>query len=212
MDKSIRSTGDLFRIIFSRQAYLNLIYLGAAFPLGVFYFVFLVSGISLGISTLIIWVGIPILLLVGLVWWVLSKFEFALAVHLLHEEMPPQALPERANQHTWRCFQAYLTNQVTWKSLLFLFLKFPLGLASFVVLIVLVALTLAFLSMPLVYSTYSPFQAGISIGMGLPMWKIDSVGDTLICVLIGLLLWPATLHILNGLAWVHAKFARLMLT
>ncbi|MFL7892834.1 MAG: sensor domain-containing protein [Anaerolineales bacterium] len=212
MGKSNQSTGRLLRVIFNRQAYLNLLYLGAAFPLGVFYFVFLVSGISLGISTLIIWVGIPILLIVGFGWWWLARFEHAMAVHLLHENMPAMVRPAMENKSTWTNLKAHLTSQVTWKSLLYLFLKFPLGLATFILVITLVALTMAFLSMPLVYSTNSPFNAGISIGMGLPVWHIDSISDALICAFIGLLLWPVTLHITNGLAWVHAKFARMMLT
>ena len=45
MEKSNQSVGQLLRVIFNPQAYQNLIYLGAAFPLGVFYLVFLVSGI-----------------------------------------------------------------------------------------------------------------------------------------------------------------------
>jgi len=216
MEKSNQSAGQLLRVMFNRQAYLNLLYLGAAFPLGVFYFVFLVSGISLGISlgisTLIIWVGIPILLIMGSGWWLLARFEHALAVHLLHEDIPPMVRTATRNKDTWTNLKAHLTNQVTWKSLFYLFLKFPLGLATFVLLITLVSLTLAFLSMPLVYSTNSPFQAGISFGIGLPVWHIDSISDALICLGIGLLLWPTTLHITNGLAWVHAKFAKLMLT
>jgi len=212
MEKSNQSSSQLLKVIFNRQAYQNLIYLGAAFPLGVFYFVFLVSGISLGISTLIIWLGIPILLLVGFGWLLLASFERFMAIHLLNEDIPEMVRPSNESDDIWTRFKAYFTNPVTWKSLLYLLLKFPLGMATFIILITLVSLTLAFLSMPLIYESQPPFQAGISIGMGLPAWHIDSLGDALLCVVIGLLLWPVTLHIANGLAWVHAKFARLMLS
>ena len=212
MGKSNQSAGQLLKVIFNRQAYQNLIYLGAAFPLGVFYFVFLVSGISLGISTLIIWLGIPILLLVGFGWWFMASFERFMAIHLLNEDIPEMVQQSNESPDIWTRFKVYFTNPVTWKSLLYLLLKFPLGMATFVILITLVSLTLAFLSMPLTYESLPAFQAGISIGMGLPVWHIDSLGDALLCVVIGLLLWPVTLHITNGLAWVHAKFARLMLS
>jgi hypothetical protein len=212
MEKSNQSAGQLLRVIFNRQAYQNLIYLGAAFPLGVFYFVFLVSGISLGISTLIIWLGIPILLLVGFGWWFMASFERFMAIHLLNEDIPEMARPSNESADIWTRFKEYFTNPITWKSLLYLFLKFPLGMATFVILITLISLTLAFLSMPLTFESTPPFQAGISIGLGLPVWHIDSLGDALLCVVIGLLLWPVSLHITNGLAWVHAKFARLMLS
>lgn len=212
MEKSNQSAGQLLRVIFNRQAYQNLIYLGAAFPLGVFYFVFLVSGISTGISLMIIWVGIPILLLVGVGWWFLACFERFMAIYILKEDIPEMMPPSDVSADIWMRFKAYFTNPVTWKSLLYLLLKFPLGMATFVILITMVSLTLAFLSMPLIYESLPPFEAGISIGMGLPAWHIDSLSDALLCMVIGLLLWPATLHISNGLAWVHAKFARLMLS
>ena len=59
--------------------------------------------------------------------------------------------------------------------------------------------------------TQDTFQV-ISFGSGLPVWQIDSLGDALLAALIGLMLWPVTLHINNGLAWVHAKLAKLMLS
>jgi hypothetical protein len=50
------------------------------------------------------------------------------------------------------------------------------------------------------------------IGADLPPWEINSMGDALVGVLIGLILWPVTMQVANGLAWVHAKFARFMLS
>jgi hypothetical protein len=212
MNNPNQSVGKIIKVMGDRQAYQNLIYLAAAFPLGVFYFVFLVSGISTGISLVIIWVGIPILLLVGIGWWFMASFERYMAINLLNEDIPEMMGPLNENADIWTRFKAFFSNPVTWKSLLYLFAKFPLGMATFVILITLVALTLALLSMPLTYESLYPFGEGISIGMGLPVWHIDSLSDALICVAIGLLLWPATLHITNGLALVHAKFARLMLS
>jgi hypothetical protein len=195
----------------SGGAYLNLFYLLAAFPLGVIYFTFLVSGLSLGISLSIIWVGIPILLLMGAAWWALASFERYMVIHVLKEEISAMARPTNEGDDIWSRFKAYFTNPVTWKGLLYLFVKFPLGIATFVVLITIVSLTLAFLTMPLTYQSLNYFQ-GISFGPGLPIWQIDSLGDALLAALIGLMLWPVTLHITNGLAWVHAKFAKMMLS
>ena len=166
MGKSNQSAGQLLGVIFNRQAYKNLIFLGAAFPLGVFYFVFLVSGISMGISLLIIWVGIPILLLVGIGWWFMASFERFMAIHILNEYIPEMARPSNESQDLWTHFKAYITNPVTWKSLVYLILKFPLGIATFVILVTLISLTLAFLSMPLTYQSMPPFQANINFGMG----------------------------------------------
>ena len=73
MNNPNQSILRFFRVMANGQCYLSMIYLLASFPLGVFYFVFLVSGLSLGISLVIIWVGIPILLIVGIVIWAWSS-------------------------------------------------------------------------------------------------------------------------------------------
>ncbi|MCK5645321.1 MAG: sensor domain-containing protein, partial [Anaerolineales bacterium] len=80
MNNPIQNPGRFFKVVLSKQAYLNLLYLLAAFPLGIFYFVFLISGLSTGISLVIIWVGIPILLLVGIAWWGLANLERIMAI------------------------------------------------------------------------------------------------------------------------------------
>jgi hypothetical protein len=203
--------GRFFKVMVSGQAYIKLLYLLAAFPLGLFYFCFLVSGLSLGISLTIVWVGLPILLLVGAGWLWLVAFERFMVIHLLKENVPATRPTLQGDVGIWRRISAYLTNPVTWKGLLYLFLKFPLGMVTFVVLIVLVALTLAFLSLPFTYQSQQFFQEGF-LHAGQFVWQVDSLGEALLGAFIGLLLWPLSLNISNGLAWVHAKFARLMLS
>jgi hypothetical protein len=88
------------------QAYLNLFYILVAFPLGVFYFVFLVSGLSTGISLLIVWAGIPILVLVGVGWWVLANFERLMAIYWLKEDVGEMGSPSKEGTDTWTRFVA----------------------------------------------------------------------------------------------------------
>jgi hypothetical protein len=211
MDDPKRTAIRFFKVMGSGQTYLNLLYLLAAFPLGIFYFTFLASGLSTGISLSIIWVGIPILLLVGAGWWALASFERFLAIHLLKENLPAMVRPSNGGTDIWSRFKEHIKNPVTWKSLLYLFLKFPLGIATFVILITLISLTLAFLTMPFTYEFASGFQMGVFFDSGIGAWHIDSMSDALLGALIGLTLWPVTLHVVNGLAWVHAKFAKVML-
>lgn len=212
MNNPTKTVFRFFKVLVSGQAYLNLFYLLAAFPLGVFYFAFLVSGLLAGISLSIIWVGIPILLLVGVGWWILASLERFMAIHWLKENVPAMAFPSNESTDIWTRFQEFFTNPVTWKSPLYLFLKFPLGIATFVILITLISLTLAFLSMPFTYESLPEFQIGVFFDPGLPAWHINGMNDALLGALIGLMLWPVTLHVTNGLAWVHAKFARVMLS
>ena len=194
------------------KTYLNLIYLLLAFPLGIFYFTFLASVLSAGISLSIIWVGIPILLLVGVGWWALASFERFMAIHLLNEDIPEMWRPSDEGAGIWTSFKEYFTNPAIYKSLIYLFLKFPLGITTFVILITLISLTLAFLTMPFTYEFLSEIQVGVFFGQDLPAWHIDNMSDALLGALIGLILWPVTLHVTNALAWLHAKFAKVMLS
>ena len=211
MNQMTQAVPRFFKVVVSGQSYLNLVYLLAAFPLGLFYFVFLVTGLSLGISTAIIWVGIPLLVIVGVGWWGLANFERTIAIHLLKEDIPSMNPPPPADQDTWSKFKGYLNNPVTWKSPTYLFLKFPLGLATFVILVTLVALTLALLSLPFTYELVD-FQVTGFFSPGQPAWHVDSMGEAVLGMVIGLLLWPLTLQVINGLTWVHARFARIMLS
>jgi hypothetical protein len=199
------------KVMASGQTYLNILYLLAAFPLSVFYFVFLVSGLSLGISLSIIWIGIPLLLVVGSGWWILASFERFMAIHLLKEDVTTATLPPRAGKNIWSFLKEYLANPITWKSPIYLLLKFPLGIATFAILVTLVSLTLAFLTLPLTFQLLD-FQISGFFSPDHVSWQIDSIGKAFLGTLIGLILLPFTMHLINGMAWVHAKFARVMLS
>ena len=212
MHIAFQTLGRFLKVVSSGQSYLNLIYSFASFPLGIFYFVFLVSGLSTGLSLAIIWIGIPILFLVGVIWWQFARFERSLAITLLKEDVPMMIGPKKDDARIWIRIREYFVNPVTWKSLLYLFLKFPLGMATFVIVVSLVSFTLSFLTMPLTFRLLGNFQIGLFTHPNQSLWIIDSLRDALLAVVIGLFLWPITLHVTNGIAWVHAKFARLMLS
>lgn len=212
----MNQTGDyvrrFFGVIARSSTYLNLLYLLLAFPLGLFYFVFLIVGFSLGLSLLIILVGIFILLIVFAGWIAFAAFERQLAIWLLREEihpLTPARLRDGAAESTvsWDGFIAYLSNPATWTSLVYLFARFPLGIISFVALVTATALTGAFLTAPLTYTVVQP-QVWFTWNS---VWVIDTLGDALLAFLIGIPLLFTSLHVLNGVAWVSGKFARVML-
>lgn len=210
MEENSLTLNKYFKIIGSGNAYLNMLYLLLSFPLGIFYFVYLVTGLSVSISLIIIWVGIPLLLLVGAGWWFLAVFERQMAVKWLGEDIPPMTNPPaETEQDLWERFKAYLTNPVTWKSVLYLFLKFPLGIFSFVVLVTLASLTLSLVLMPFTYQIFG--SAVVQIDFGDVLWGIDSFVDAAAATVIGIFLWPASLWAFKGITWVHAKLALLLL-
>ncbi len=94
---SLASMMLLARVALRRQTYLNVLYLIAAFPLGLAYLIFLVVGLALGFGLSFILVGVPILFGVGAAWWRLGAFERELAIWWLGADIPPMPQPAVAS-------------------------------------------------------------------------------------------------------------------
>ena len=204
--------GKFFTAPFRAQTYLNALYLLLSFPLGLFYFVFLVVGISLGFPLVIIWVGLLILAFVFTVWYAFIVFERQMAIWLLREDIPPVNVQDMSQKNLWQKFTATVTNPVTWKGLVYLFAKFPLGVISFTLLVTFAAVSLTFLALPFYYQQIGvPVNFVLDFGFGDTILKVNTLGEALIGSLIGIIFTLISMAILNGLAWISGKFARVML-
>ena len=192
----------VFSAFASQQTYLNVLYLLLAFPLGLAYFIFLVTGLSIGFGLVIIWVGLPILLLVRAVSWVLTAFEREMAIRMLKENIPPMTRRDLSEARAWTRLKAHLTNRVTWTGMLYLLVKFPLGITSFVLTVVLVYISLGFVTAPITYRFTMVYFGS---------WDVDTLGEAFILLPIGLLMGIFTPHVLNATARISARFASLML-
>jgi hypothetical protein len=203
MQDETYSIERLLSVVIRGQTYLNILYLLLSFPLGIFYFVFLVTGLSVGVSLIIIWVGLPILLVVMVAWWAMARFERRLTISLLRQPMPPLKSRADAPAGLWSRLKAHLANPLTWKSLAYLFVKFPLGILSFVLVVTLLALSVGLLSAPFIY----PF---VTIGIG--GWKVLTFSQALLAAVAGAAIGILSLHALNWLAYISGRFAAVMLS
>jgi hypothetical protein len=194
---------------FRAQTYLNLIYLFLTFPLGLFYFIFLIVGFSLGISLLIVWIGLLILLIVFAGWWAFVVFERQQAIWLLRVKVPPLTRQDTSGKPAGEQVMAYLTNPVTWKGLIYLLLKFPLGVTTFVIGTVLLALSGTLLGAPLIVSV-SPLYLQIEFTRNL-VWMVDTLPEALVLFLVGIPVAWVSLIVLNALAWLWARLSEFML-
>jgi hypothetical protein len=195
-----RSDG-FFSVVGDSRSYWRILYLLLSYPLGLFYFVFLLTGILLGCGLLIIGIGIVILALTMTAWRKLAAFERELAVRWLGIEIPPWSPEAPPASGFWRRFKTRLADPATWKSLAFLFAKFPFGVFAFVITVILTSLTLVLLTAPLTYRLGS-----INTGSWPPTAEF-----ALLCSMLGAGLGVVSLHILNGVALLWGAFARWML-
>lgn len=203
---------NFFGVVARGQTYMNMLYLFLAFPLGLAYFIFLVTGLSLGLGLAIVWVGL--LILAGMIagWYGLIVFERNMAIWMLREAIPPVQPNDLGGKTLWQKFKATMGSAVMWKGLVYLFAKFPLGIVSFCVLVTFLAVSLALIGSPFYYSWFQPVvDLTFSGALWQPVWVIDTLGEALLACAGGLLMLLVSLHLFNGLAWVSGKFARVML-
>jgi hypothetical protein len=190
-------------VLVDRQTYLNAVYLLVSFPLGILYLTLLLLGFSLGLGLLITLVGIPILLVtvVGSTYPAALEREQARRLLGVDVESPTRSVE---GDGLWPTVRSYLVARETWFGILFLLAKFPLGVASFVLLAVLFGVTVGFLTAPLYYSLPG---AGISVGT----WTVTTLPEAAAVSILGVGLLFVSLHVLNAVAWASGRVAAVLL-
>jgi len=220
-----------FGVALQRQTYLNLAYLLLAFPLGLAYFVFVVVGLSVGLSLVILIVGIPILAVFFGCALALAGFERWLTSGLLAVDIEPGTTLEGERRRDQ--VRALLTNPKTWTSILYLPVKFVIGLASFVLVVTSFSTAFSLLVLPLYYDRegvyvgvvsdrapeihqtlylgWNYLLVGVEAVFTLGFWQITTLPQAVAAAGVGVLLIFCTLHVLNALARLSGWFARVML-
>jgi hypothetical protein len=204
----------------------NIAFLLLSFPLGLIYFLVTVIGLTLGVSTIIIWIGLPVLFATFALIRGMAAVERIMATNLLHLSFPDrpnsQAMPQKG---FLRRFGNMLLDPLTWTSTIYMIIKLPLGIVSFTLALVLPIVSLSITFLPLVYLVNLLVNAillknGIqSTGIIIPYFlevrgQFDLVmfARSFIGVPIGFALWLATCYVLNGLAFLSGELARGLLS
>ena len=118
------------RVAREPQSYRNLLYLAIALPLGIAYVAILVAGLSIGAGLAVIVIGLALLLATLFALRAMAAVERTLARRLLRISIHP---PLEGGIHAnWRQrVQLWLRDPVTWKSLVFLIGKLPMGIVAY---------------------------------------------------------------------------------
>jgi len=212
--KKESSIGKFFGVITKGQTYLNMAFLFLSFPLGITYFVFavVIMSVGLALSFTITFVGIPLLIGFGFAWWGIAWLERNIAQPLLKIKIPYVPTNFTRDKNIWQKFTRHLRQPYTWKSLGYLFIKFPMGIFSFVVLVLFLAVSFGFIASPVLYylTDIGLIEGGFCIDDEICF--ITSYFHTIILATFGVLLLFVSLHIFNGLAGAYGLLAKMMLS
>lgn len=200
-DPDERGRNGFFGVIIRPRSYLSILYLLLGLPLGTTYFTILVTGFSLGLGLMVLaLIGIPIL--IGL-WYVVQaclQLERAMAVGLVRVDIEPvDPLPAWPGG-LWRHFKRFMGHVPTWKGIVYLLLRFPAGIATFTIAVTLVSTSVAM--------AFAPAYMWTSDDLTWGSWTFDPFWWSFLLIPVGLVLIFVSLHVMNALAVVCARWTR----
>jgi hypothetical protein len=179
-----------------------------SFVLGIVYFVLLVAAIAVGVGTLIIWIGVPILALTMVAWRAAAGAERWRVWRMLGTDIaaPRRPAPGRSTApgDLLRQLRTQATDPASWRDLLYLFLMFPIGIAELVLVTVGFSLSIGLLVMPIAGPTGG---GGISIAGA----HFNSVPASIALGVLGIPVLALVLNLFVVVARLHARGARLLL-
>jgi signal transduction histidine kinase len=182
------------------QTWLNVAYLLMALPFGIAYFVVLVVGGSVGAALAVVIVGLGILLATLAASRGMAAIERGLARAVLG--VPIAMPPDLGRPAPLERIVRWLRDPMTWKGLVFVALKFPLGVASFAI-----VCGAGFFSLVLLFAPLIVLGTTVTV-FG---WIVESPLQALPLTVVGVPAVLLALHLFNGMAWLWAIFARVML-
>ena len=204
-----RSTmARFFGVALDPYTYGALFYMLLALVTGTFFFTWVVTGLSLSVSLLILIIGIPLLLLfLGSV-RVLSLLEGRIIETLLGVRMPRRPAYTDKSQGWLARIGAMFTDGRTWLTMLYFVLMLPLGVAYFSIATTLLSTSLGLVFAPIVGLFGRSHDVGIWVD-GVNVASAYWVWPLLTGV--GVLLLFVTLHLANIIGKLHGAMAKHLL-
>ncbi len=205
---------SFFEVFKYPRTYANLLYLFLLFPLSLFYFIWAVTVGSVSLGLIFTIVGF---FLLYAFLWSLPRLMYGmgyLTKILVGVDMPVSYKPHVEGGFFTKAFNALKDRRIATALIYSLFIALPFGTFVFSLMISLLSTALALIA--------SPFAALINwLIVGNPVWFSEAfwwapqgvaIVLTIVAFIAGLVLLPATLHISNRLAILHAKVIRWSLT
>ena len=195
-----------FGVVTEPRAWGALLYLLFTLATGIIYFTWTVTGISLSLGLLILIIGIPIAGVFILSTRGLALLEGRLVEALLGIRMPHRPLFSKNDKGVWAKFKALITDRYTWLSMVYMLIQLPLGIFYFTLFVTIISVSLGLVASPILELVFKEpmFTANGSMYF-FNGWVMPIV------VIVGVLLFFATLHLAKAIGIFHGNLAKAML-
>lgn len=205
--------GRFFGVAADPRTYGAMFYSVLALATGIFYFTWVVTGISLSLGLSVIIIGIPfVILFLGSV-RLLSLVEGRIVEVMLGERMPRRPVYADRDRPVLTRIGAMFTDPRTWSTLVYMLLMLPLGILYFVLAVALLSVSAALVVAPPL-AMFGAFDGWTISGGWLGYWEPSTVlgwWELPIAFACGVVLLFATLHLLRGIGQVHGAVAKQLL-
>lgn len=192
----------IFGPVIRPRTWINMLYLLTSFPLGVFYFVVLTTLVSAGFGLLPVFIGVFVLWFALLASDVLSELDRSVVNSMLGAAIPARPPSAPVPGGIFDRMRATARQPGTLKRVVYLFVRFPMGIASFVLVMTLLPLSMLLLTLPLTY-TMVPITVGFS--------HVESFDEAIYLCCFGAVFTLVSVHVLNSWAGFCRRFAQSML-
>ncbi len=202
--------GRFFGVVADPRTYASLFYMLLSLATGIFYFTWVVAGISMSLGFAVLIIGIPFVILYFGSVRVLSLVEGRIVEVMLGERMPRRPLYEAHGKPWLQRIADMFTDPRTWSTQLYFLLMLPLGIAYFTVAVTLLSVSLSFIAAPfLVWLGY--FHNDWVIGNLTVENSMDLWWQLPALLVAGVVILFGTLHLARGVGLLHGRLAKHLL-
>lgn len=201
-----------FGVAADPRTYGALFYMLLSLATGIFYFTWVVTGLSLSAGLFILIIGIPFLVLFLATVRVLSLVEGRIVETMLGERMPRRPLYTERGLPWMERIKRLFTDARTWSTMLYFGLMLPLGTVYFTIAVTGLTLTLSLIATPFAWLFgehaglriddwhFGPGVVDVAPGLALPLLFV-----------LGVLGFFAMLHLARAIGRLHGAIAKQLL-
>jgi uncharacterized membrane protein len=200
--------GRFFGVVADPRTYGALFYMLLALATGIFYFTWVVTGVSMSAGLAVLIIGIPFVILYFGSVRLLSLVEGRIVEVMLGERMPRRPLYSERGKPWLQRIAAMFTDPRTWSTQLYFLLMMPLGIAYFTIVVTGMATSIALIVLPV--SLVLGFNGNLFVD-GHQVLDQFNWWEWAAAVVGGVLLLFATLHLARGIGRLHGLFAKHLL-